>query len=479
MGTRGILISFIFIGVASAQEAGHETRHAIADRHVDLAEKLEKKHPREAFEELAIALEMDPNDLRARTKLGYKRDENKVWRGNPQLPLPGPALDAKLLQERDHIHKDSATKLVFAARHLADEKKNDDARALAGLALEENPEEKTARDLLGHEKRGEAWTSARERHVRAAFAKALAAAKGGEAKASGDDEALEKLCGVGALDRKESEHAVIYSSKAANAEADALLRTAETAWLAQRYFIAGDDNGFSVEGEAKRQATGGLEAPKLRPDWLVVADPEHVPFVEASLPDKSRHAFAKSLHGWSEWQAVPSGQVLLCEGHFAAHMRAEWVSAGMADYLTYMPLGKRALQIPEFMQEGVKRFFSGHVSGRAEIFYASAGSSTSKRSFQASTFDALRAHAREGLRDLPFGELRSLLAKKTNDLDQVDSAVALAFMDFLLARKRVELATFFTSLKEGENGVPTLEAATKKSVEELDLELREFVREEY
>jgi hypothetical protein len=474
-----LFLAVISAPVASGEDAAHETRHGIADRHVDLAEKLEKKHPREAFEELVIALEMDPNDYRARTKLGYKRDENKVWRGNPQLPLPGPALDAKLLQERDHVHKDSATKLLFAAKHLAEDKKNDDARALAGLALEENLEEKGARDMLGHEKRGEAWTSPRERHIRAAFAKALASAKGGEAKASGDDEALAKLCGVGALDRKESEHAVIYSSKAANVEADALLRTAETAWLAQRYFIAGDDNGFSVEGDPKRQATGGLEAPNARPDWLIVADAEHGPFIEASLADKSRHAFAKSLTGWAEWQVVPSGQVLLCEGHFAQQMRAEWVSAGMADYLTWMPLGKRALQIPEFMQEGVKRFFSGHVSGRAEIFYANLGSSTSKRSFQASTFDALRAHAREGLREVPPGELRSLLAKKTNDLDQVDSAVALAFMDFLLARKRAELATFFTSLKEGDPGVPTLEAATKKTIEELDAELREFVREEY
>ena len=151
----------------------------------------------------------------------------------------------------------------------------------------------------------------------------------------------------------------------------------------------------------------------------------------------------------------------------------------MAEFLTLEPLGKRSSALPEFLTEGIKRFFSGHVSGRAEIFYANTGSSTSKRSFRAGTFDLLRGHARIALRLAPEGELRGWLAKKTNDLDQLDSAAALAFFDYLLARERGGLAAFLEGLKENEPPIQTLEKAAKKSIEELEKGFRLWVREEY
>lgn len=483
---RALTASFVAVLAATAlvradEPAGHQTRHQIAERHVELAKKLEKKHPREAFDELLVALEMDEDDHEARTKLGYKKDENKVWQGAPQEPAAsGGALDAKLAAEVDHVRKDSATKLVALAKQLKDDRKPDEARYIAGLALEEDPNAKVARELLGHEKRGDGWVSPRESRIRAAFAKCLQGQKGGEAKATGDQAALEKLCGVGALDRRETEHAVLYWSKAApEVQADGLLRTIETTWLAHRYFIAGDDDGFSVDGDPKREATGGLKAPPFKPNFLIVAPAEHKTFIESAVADKNQQAFAKSLAGWQSWYKAPSGGVLLFEGSFAPTMRVEWVTAAIGEFLTLEPLGKRSALLPDLVAEGVKRFFSGHVSGRAEIFYANTGSSTSKRSFKAGSLDLLRAHAREALRTAPEGELRALLAKKTNDLDQLDSAVALAFFDFLLARERPAFAAFLEGLKETEVPAQTLEKCLKKTLEQTERELRLWVREEY
>ncbi len=482
MGTRGVLTVLVLAAsVARAQEPAHDARHTIAERHVSLAERLEKKHPREAFFERLLAIEMDPNDLEARTKLGYKKDENKVWQGAPQLPgASAGAIDPKLLAEIDHVRKDSATKLAHLAKHCVEDKKPDDARVLAGLALEENPEEKIARDVLGMVKLGESWVTAREQKIRAAFAKALQDAKGGEAKAGKDDAALTKECGLGALERKESDHSAVYWTHDAEAvEADGLLRVAEATWLAHRYFLAGDDAGFSVDGEPKRAATGAAAPPPWKPCWLVVAHAEHEKFIESSVADTKVHAFAKNLTGWSEWKHYPSGPLLLNEGHFVPTVRPEWVSAGMTDYLTRTPLERRAGLVPDFLGEGLKRFFSGHAALRAEIFYANAGSSTSKRTFQAGTFDTLRSHARPALEEAPEGTLRELLSKKTNDLDQLDSAVALAFVDYLLAEKRAELASFFAGLSDKEPPLATLEAVMKKSVDDLERDLRAFVRAEY
>ncbi len=498
MGTRGVLTGALVLLVVGAtlraeepadkdkpEKAaplpGQSTRSQIADRHVGLAKKLEKKHPREAFEELLIAIAMDPDDNEARSKLGYKRDANKVWQGAPQAPAAtNVPIDKKLMEDVLHVRKDSATKLISLAKQLRDDRKLDEAKYISGLALEEDPESKVAREILGHERRGEAWVSPREARIRSAFANAMKAAKGGEAKEFKDKAQLEKLCGVGALERRESAHAALYWSKAApDVAADALLRAIETTWLAQRHLIAGDDNGFTVDGDPKREATGGIKAPAFNPSWLIVDKSEHKTFIESAVADKKQHDFAKGLAGWQSWYRLDSGALLLFEGSFEARMRVEWTSAGMAEFLTLEPLGKRSGALPDFLQEGLKRFFSGHVSGRAEIFYANTGSSTSKRSFRAGSFDLLRAHARVAIRLAPEGELRSLLAKKTNDLDQLDSAAALSFFDYLLAKDRSGLAAFLDGLKEGEVPIQTLEKAMKKSIEEVERSWRFWVREEY
>ncbi len=466
---------------ARADDVVRDTRHAAAEHHVALAERLEKKHPREACLELLLALEMDPDDAKARAKLGYTKDENKVWRGAPQVPAATAAeVEPAALQEIDRARRDAASKLARLAKRLRDEKKPEDARLIAGLALDENPDEKTARDLLGMEKRGEAWTSARELKIRAAFAKALEGAKGGEVKASPDDDAFEKLCGVGALDHARSPHAALYWSKeASKVDAAALLRLAEASWLAHRYFVSGDDAGFTVEGEPKRAATGVAPAPRAKPYFLVVTEPEHAKFVEAVVTDPKMQAFAKGLGSWADWKTVPTGSILLSEASYEPELRGEWVSGGMASFLTQSLLGDHAELLPNFLDEGLSRFFSGHVSGRAEIDDQNAGASSSARAFEGGSFDALRARVRRVLVETPEGGLRALLAKKTNEIDQDDSAMALALVDFLLAAKRPELASFLAGLSESELPLATLERVLKKSVEDLERELRDFVRVEY
>jgi len=477
-----VLLVLLLVAPSGAEDIpGKDARHQIAERHVSLGERLEKKHKLEAFWQYLLAVEMDPDCFEARKHLGYKKDDNKVWQGSPQAPpAVNDPIDKKLQDDIAHVRKDSATKLMYLAKHLVEDKKLEEAKVLAGLALEEDPNLAKAREIVGHEKRGEAWVSPRESRIRAAFAKALQGQKAGENKTFADQAAIEKLCGLGALDRRETDHAVLYWSRsAAPVEDGGLLRAAETAWSAHRYFIAGDEQGFSVDGDPKREATGGLKAPTIKPSWLVVAQSEHKTFVESAVADKKQWDFAKSLAGWQAWYQLPSGNVLLFEGCFVPQTRVEWVTAAMAEFLTLAPLEKRAPLLPDFLNEGLKRFFSGHVSGRAEIFYANMGSSTSKRTFQAGTFDVLRAHARVALQQAPEGELRLLLSKKTNEFDQLDSAVALAFFDYLLDRERSGLAKFMEDLKDGELPMTTLEKALKKSVDETERAFREWVREEY
>src|SRR5437764_1159616 len=76
----------------------------IAARHVELAKALEKSAAHEAVLELALAIEVSPDDKTAREKLGFKRD-GAVWRGYPQLPPPtAEPLEEKLRQRQKKEH---------------------------------------------------------------------------------------------------------------------------------------------------------------------------------------------------------------------------------------------------------------------------------------------------------------------------------------------------------------------------------------
>src|SRR4029077_11346854 len=104
-------------------------------------------------------------------------------------------------------HRESAAMLL----DLAKKAKGEDARRIAGLVLEEDPEDAGARALLGHA--GPAWRRAREAKIAAAFTRSLEKASEGEAKKDPVDDAVEKLLGLGAFDRRETEHFVILATK--------------------------------------------------------------------------------------------------------------------------------------------------------------------------------------------------------------------------------------------------------------------------
>ncbi|HZV03341.1 MAG TPA: hypothetical protein VFF73_41940 [Planctomycetota bacterium] len=462
------------------ETAAKQTRDQLAEKHVQFAKKLEeKKFPREAFEELLLALELNPENTEAREKLGYKLDENKRWTGIPAVPKQGDGLEVALEKERDKEHKEAASKLASLARAKKSEGKNDEMVVLAGLALDEYPDDRSAREVLGFEKKTEGWQTPRERKIQAAFTKALNGAKAGDAKESPPDEAFTKYCQLGKLSRRESDHGVAWHTSAApSVDSEQLLKAADATFVAYRYFLAGEDTGFSVEGEPLRAEAALAPSASVKPNWLVVADNEHAPFIEKTIKDEKEQALGKALTGYCSWHKIAGEQALIIEGHFAPNLRREWVSGTYTEFLTSAPLGvKNAAAIPDFISEGQKRFFSGHVSGRAEIFYTSGY--TGRKKFQQGTFETLRSHVRATLRAAPEGELRRLLGKQASEMDAYDSGLALAFFDFMIATKRSELAKFLTSIKAGQSAQFTLERAVGVSVDALEADWRVWVRSEY
>ena len=63
-----------------------------------------------------------------------------------------------------------------------------------------------------------------------------------------------------------------------------------------RYFTAGEDGGFTVEGEPKREASGDRPAPQGHVHFLLIAQGEQDAYADHVAP-KSEVAFAKTLPG--------------------------------------------------------------------------------------------------------------------------------------------------------------------------------------
>lgn len=431
-----------------------ELARSIAGKHLVAARRLEKR-PREAYEELALALAIDPSNELARSRL--PRD------------VPPPSAKPLLENEKKTLakeHAQNAAKLVALARRAKAGGLEDDARRIAALALEEDPGDAAARELLGHARSGEAWLSPREAALRAEFAKVPPAKP--EAALP---EPIAAVTKVGGLTGLETPHASYLVSRAAGPGGlEELVRRAEATWSLVESILEGR---AATPG---KQATGAAAVSSERVCFLVVAEAEHAPFVKAVVKDAKLHAYASSLGGWNQEVALKSGSVYILESFFAPEFRVEWACNAVTALLASRHY---ATTPPGFIDDALKRYFGGRVSGRADHSYSERASGQGSDDDEGASFDELRSRVRPALRLAPEGFLRVLLAKKAQELTLEDSAIALALADLLFAKQRDRVLPLISSFKGDELPAATVERVLGKKLEDLERELRAFAREEY
>lgn len=455
--------------------------HNVADSNVSLAKRLEqKKCLRESRDELLLALELEPDHKNGRAALGWKR-EGDAWVGGP-VPLAGSpgTVSEGLAKERTKAHEDGAKRLGALARAALNGGQEAEARRIAGLALEESPEEPAAREVLGHVRSsaglGATWLSPREVRLRDAFARAFEKAPKGETKKGPEDDALSKLLGLGPLTRRETPHVPIFVSAAAEEKDLAgLARVAGTTWAAHRYFLAGDaSQGFSVEGETTAPIGTGLLAGKAPVALLFLHPDEHELFLERGVADKAERASAKGGAGWSTTIQLAKGSLHVCETASEPARRAEAAAHDVAWCLSFHRLDAADR---EFVSEGLARFFSARATGRADIQYVSAQvTGGTADDWEGGSLAELRARVRGAVRGLGVGALRGLLERNLSDMTGEDVVRSFAFADFMLDRHRPAFARFASQLRTDELAATTLERAAGAKVEALESELREWVR---
>src|SRR5207237_5954179 len=102
----------------------------------------------------------------------------------------------------------------------------------------------------------------------------------------------------------------------------------------------------------------------------------------------------------------------------------------------------------------------------ASLSYLSPKETSSGGERAASTFDGLRAELRGTLAANPEGALRTVVSRQLNELGAGDSAIALAFVEFLIDKKPEELRAYLAALDADATVVAGLEQTMKASVEE-------------
>ncbi|HZU98710.1 MAG TPA: hypothetical protein VFF73_18535 [Planctomycetota bacterium] len=469
---RALVLSLVLVSMALAQD---DLATTLAKKHAALGKKLKQQGSwQEMRRELVLALELDRDCKDARIALGYKK-EGDEWKGapgplKPDRAEPGPTLK----NEIGTLHAEAAQKLVTAALDAKKAGKTDEARALAGLALDEDDDDAKARDLLDHVKLGKTWTSPHERATRKVFADAAEAAKKEEPPITHGDEALEKLLDLGPLERRESEHAVFLATKKAAADLPALARTIDTirhAWVA---LVPKPEKPEPPSDPAAPVAS----AAKTKARWIVVAPSEHQKFVEKAVTEKTRQPLAKQLKSFSGWTEVSGEKLFLYECSLDPENRGEWAALTAVKTLIQQILPRKASP-PGFLVEGLARSFAGRVTGRIDISFVSAKQSLSVHERSSLSFEQMRSFERTVLGLSLEGDFRKLVSKSLNDMEDVDSELALATVEFLLEKKTSETAKFLGALSPDEAPSVTLERILGTSLDQAERELRAWAREEY
>jgi len=171
--------------------SGRRTAPPDRERHVDLAKKLEKKHPSErSSSPRAIRDGRDAHE--ARTKPATEDDKRSGGRYQ-SCPARRPARSRRSSRTRSGTSEGLADeKLLALAKHSATKESSTrrNGRGIAILEADPGPAP-VAREILGHERRGDAWLKPAEARIRTPSRNALRGRAAARPRPCGTEAAFE------------------------------------------------------------------------------------------------------------------------------------------------------------------------------------------------------------------------------------------------------------------------------------------------
>lgn len=394
----------------------------LVKEHIAAARKHEKaKGEWELWFELKLALRLDPKSSLARRML-------------PDVP----PVEPEVIQPTFQVARRELRALALERygkvldRGLRGELPQEVLAPVAQVLLHYEPDYLPARKVLGFQGKRGAWLQPSEIATQARYAKALAKVPAPKLLEKNPFPKLEAALGLKLIVVKGPHcYAAGVAKSVSESELVTIAKAAEVAYAAMHAHLLGKPN--SVFG-GKRQATGGKLAAWRAPLYLVLnGKAQHQRYLDKVVSSEELKLAGRSLTFVSTWWKPE--KLLVCDNKAQGKYLREWPAQQMATQVIVQRFGPNR---PTYLVQGLTRYYSAHVSREARIRAVPLGSkSRDAKRMRAGDYAQLRALARWALDNFRIDPPARLgLYKTLNSMNRADNAVATAFVDFLLAKRR-------------------------------------------
>ncbi|MDF1667779.1 MAG: hypothetical protein P1V97_38940, partial [Planctomycetota bacterium] len=442
----------------------------LAKKHLKLAKKLvkSKKNKQEwaSWIELKCASRADPSN-RSVEKLMPKFEPFPPKKVNPNYN--------KARKEIDLYAKKKLGELL--ERGQRGKLSNSDLEPVATALIAYYSDHLKAREVLGFKGRSRKWLNDRQLQISASFQNALK--KVPEPKDVGNKfPRLAQVMGLTLLVR-ETDHCMV-AGEGKNLQAIMrVARAAEVAYAAIHKDMFGVGDLIKREGD---RATTGVKLKAFKKPLFLVLDSvgQHQVFLDKVVTDGNLKVRGKNLAFISSGWKASTGNVLILESRMGATHCEEW--AGML--MTFVCLRQRfGSNRPAYVVQGLARYYSGQVSGRAYLKVVAGGtmSDANKELMRRGDFDQLRWTARWAYDHFraPLPVKRGM-SKAMAAMNRGDLGIATALVDFMLEKHSGLLVKF---LQIADSKKKTTDVAFQetfgKSPEEWDKEFLAWFKLNY
>lgn len=337
---------------------------------------------------------------------------------------------------------------------------------LAQILLRYDADFEPARSVLGFKGKRGAWLQPKELAALARYRKAFAKVPSPKILEASPYPKLGAALGK-KLVVVRGPHCFAAGIKGSVKEGDliTIVKAAEVAYAAMHAEFLGQPN--SVFG-GKRQATGSKLKAWRAPLYLVLpGKAAHQRYLDRVVSNPELKLVGRSLTFVSTWWKPE--KVLICNNKAQGKYLREWPAQQMATQVIVQRFGPNR---PTYLVQGLTRYYSAHVSRQARIRAVPLGSkSRDAKRMRAGDYAQLRSLARwaqDNFRVDPPARLG--LYKTLNAMNRADNAVATAFVDFLLSKRRGALIKLLQvgNGKTGAVEVAYAEAFGEETTEALD-----------
>jgi hypothetical protein len=445
-------------------------RRDLSKRHLKLAKKLVKK--KKSKQEWASWLE-------AKSALRADPKNKQAARILPKFePFPPKKVNPKYTKSRAQIDLYAKQKLgSLLERGQRGNLTNDELAPVAQALLQYWTDHLKAREVLGFQGRAKKWTDQLQRNKVALYKRAMT--KVAEPKDVGNQfPVLAKALGL-TLIARESKHAFIVSQSQNLQSIIRVGKAADVAYAAfhKDFFGVGD----LFEGAGDR-ATTGVKLKKLgKPVYLLLnGHTQHQVFLDKVVTDANKKVRGQKLSFVSTLFMEGKHRILVLESRMGVSHCEEWAALLMTRLCLDGRFGKGR---PAYVIQGLMRYYSGQVSGRAFLKVVAGGtmSDANKELLRRGDFDQLRWTARWAYDHFRAPLPAKLgLAKALSAMNRGDLGIATAFVEFLMEKQP---GLFVKFLQTADSKKKSIDAAFQevfgKTPEEWDKAFLEWFKRRY